>query len=1023
MNRSSEPYFYSPKRSLSGRFLTEPLRGIKTFWLEWSSQYSGRWPLVLVGLAMAVTLSGITSWNILVGLGCGIMLLLMAWLLPRPNLIAYLVIALYPFTGGLERGGVIPGLRGAQMMLAIGFFLFIFSRPSPQGKSRVSLIDFAFFLTLLTSSVFPVLALYFRGDNIGTDDVGYGQTPLQLLVGPLQYYILYRMIVAIISSQKQVRTVLSLLFATSIIVSILGILQKFGVGPVRDFLSTYYPTPDFGMEVSDVNQRITSTLVNWAALGAYLCVTLLIALACYVNRDMIKISPRLLALTVLFDVIALVLTGTMVAWISLVVCGALVFKLSGKWPSPKVMLAGGIGVAIAVVVFMPFLQGRFEEQVGQGASNSFLPASIDFRVTAWTQIFLPAIADNLAFGEGPAPKALNYWPTEESQYLFLLLRGGLPNFISYWFLMGVGFVYSFKLLRRRTGGAERPLAIGTIAILVAINIMNLTAVYFTAFGATQIIWMMLAMVVGCRQLVALGVWGNVEVIEGTVPPDNRTKMLSPGIQTALPAPLLALPEVIKVGSPVRTETDKPTGGNNWMAQLRAQIETSRSTQPVEPATEEIAEAQVISPAAPALEVKKVTGLRRLLDWHFIKDSMVVGVGSTIARLLGLLFSILLARLLTAEDFGFVRYSITLAGILTIVSAASPASVARFLAANPDDPETRNRYYTNGMVGVAGLLAVTLVVSVPVLILMHALDFGTMLTMVGLTAFFSYFALVRGLSNAWKMGLSYIITNVSLIVALLVVMGLFDLRNATIALVIYGLANMAPPLLEVIKGSPVKFRPRLISKAVIWELARFSWPLIVANGAYTIWFGVDMLLVENFTPQYTGSYAAAKTLSLAFVFVPTAITLVLMPKVAAMSLNQSKRYGLVGVGVALLLSLIGVGIIALWGQTVVNLTFGSRYSEAVMPLLVLGIGMTFYSVYVVLEGFMVGHGRPGLHAQAMVVAMLTATLLGLWLTPTMGAVGSSLAFTFGAVVGLIILLFNTRKMFRVSNPAGDVIDGR
>lgn len=400
-------------------------------------------------------------------------------------------------------------------------------------------------------------------------------------------------------------------------------------------------------------------------------------------------------------------------------------------------------------------------------------------------------------------------------------------------------------------------------------------------------------------------------------------------------------------------------------------------------------------------------IKRKFDWHFVKDSAIVGLGSTIARVLGLIFQIVLSWFLVKDDYGFVRSSIALVGILTIVSAASPATLARFLAANPDNRETRDRYFSNAVVGIGGLLVLTLIASIPILLISKALDIGNLVSVVGLTCFFCYVALARGTSNALKMGLGYILTNTGLIVGLLVIMGLLHIRTATVALTIYGLANLLPLLIiEALKPTKVSFRLGLVSKQVLWELAKFSWPLVVANGAYTLWFSTDQLFVQGFVPQASGDYGAAKTLSQAFIFIPTAIALVLMPKVASMSRSKSKRYGLAAVLVAFGLSLVGVIIVALGGHLIISLTYRAGYKDAYLPLLILSIGMTLYSVYLVLEGFLVGLGRPGLHAKAMTVAMVSAIGLSFWLTPQLGTLGASLAFTTGAAIGLVILLFNT-----------------
>src|SRR5439155_843978 len=112
----------------------------------------------------------------------------------------------------------------------------------------------------------------------------------------------------------------------SIIVSGIGILKKF-VAPVRAFIVANYPPISQSATVSDTELRIASTLQHFSGLGAYLTFTLILALACYTVPGQMKISRQLLAATFLFDSIALVLTGTIAAWIGLAVGVAVVFLL------------------------------------------------------------------------------------------------------------------------------------------------------------------------------------------------------------------------------------------------------------------------------------------------------------------------------------------------------------------------------------------------------------------------------------------------------------------------------------------------------------------------------------------------------------------------------------------------------------------------------------------------------------------------------------------------------------------------
>jgi len=317
----------------------------------------------------------------------------------RPILIVYVLIFALLLTGGLARGAVIPVLRVGQALVMLGFVLFMLAKSSRQSKSRLSLIDLAFALLMLSEAVFPILALYYRGDYLDTNaENNFGQSPLQVLLGPIQFYLLYRIVVATVSSHQQIKTILSFSFIASIVVSVLGILQKLGVGPVRDFLDTYYPSPSQGYQIEDLKQRITSTLQHYSGLGAYLSFTIIIVLACYTAQKHFKFSPWLLAATVLLDSIALVLTGTIAAWIGLVVGAIIVFKLNGRLPRTAIFIS--VGIILAALLFQPFVAARLDEQLGAGAAQGIVPQSFAFRITLWTNIFLPAIGHHIFLERG-----------------------------------------------------------------------------------------------------------------------------------------------------------------------------------------------------------------------------------------------------------------------------------------------------------------------------------------------------------------------------------------------------------------------------------------------------------------------------------------------------------------------------------------------------------------------------------------------------------------------------------------------
>ena len=929
-------------------------------------------PLLLAGLGLIAILAGLAVFNPLIGIASTLMLLLLVVVLPRPVLIVYGLALILPLVGGLARGGVIPFLRVGQALLVLGFILFTLAVPGRQGKTRLTAIDLAFAIYFLTDSVLPVLALYFRGEqlDLSSANIFTGVTPLQTLLGPLQYYALYRIVVACVSSEKHIKTILNLSFIASILVSVIGLLQKAGFGPVTSFLNAYYPTVDLGYTVSDLQLRITSTLDSYSGLAAYLAFTIILALACYTMQKQLKFSSLLLGATILFDSLALALTGTFAAAVGLAIGALIVFIVMRR--VPRVVIFALIGMGLALIIFQSYFADRISGWLGVGGQEA-LP-TYGYRIMLWRQIFLPAIFQHIWFGSGPAPAVSQLWPSEETQYFALLLRGGILDLLSYIVLMGIAIVMCWRQIKRGRAnpGVSLVVAAATLAILVAINIMNVSADYFSYVGGTQTLWILLAI------CVASGQFGMLEAATARRTPLNG-------------------------GGSIRLVPGGPPGENHATGQRRSfgpYIVVPRS-----------------KPGIDALSLLRdqYARLKRILDWRFVQDSIVVGAGFTISRVLGLLFMALLAHFLLPDSFGFFRYALGLISVILIVSTSYPVAITRFLAASPQDVQARDRYFTNGVLSIALLLLGSLLLSIPILWALHALDAGLLFCILCLAIFYGYFYIVRGLGSAWKMSLTNALSNVVLLATFFIAIVFLKMRTATVALVLYGLADVVPIfLLEIVRPMSPRFRPRLISKAVLWELARFAVPVVIATGTYTIWYEIDVLLIGNFDPHLAGSYAAAKTLAQAFIFVPSAITMILMPKVAAIDPGKSKRYVLGVVLTAFVLCLLGLAFVALWGKTLIAFTFGARYADAYSPLLMLSIGMSFYAVYILLEAIVIGRGKPGLAVRALGTALVSTAVMGFWLTPRLGMLGASLSFTAGAILGALIMLFNTWRLLRAES---------
>lgn len=393
-----------------------------------------------------------------------------------------------------------------------------------------------------------------------------------------------------------------------------------------------------------------------------------------------------------------------------------------------------------------------------------------------------------------------------------------------------------------------------------------------------------------------------------------------------------------------------------------------------------------------------------MDGRFIHRSALIGVAQVSARFLGVLFSIVVAKLYTPAQFGDIRYLIALATVVVIPTNALPRTLSRFVAKHRVESQTlADTYFTNSLVLLGGSGIVVIGAAIAAAMVLHHQSVGLIALCVGISLFAIYFELLRSVERFYAMTAFYIVSNV---LQLLVVMAAATahLYSVTLVLCAYGLSCVFPLIyIELTQRSPVRFRRQSVSRPVLRELAAFSLPLLVAHGAYTAWFNVDLLLVVHLLGPVAGAnYALSKTLTMVFVFVPYATTTVVLPRFVQAQDRKGAAYlqatllASVTTSTALLLALTACG------QLVLHVVFHNKYPMAAMTLAPLALGMALYSIYLVLEAWVVSIGRPHLHAISMMTTMVATLGSDMLLIPVAGSRGAGVGFLIGAAVGLITL---------------------
>ena len=402
------------------------------------------------------------------------------------------------------------------------------------------------------------------------------------------------------------------------------------------------------------------------------------------------------------------------------------------------------------------------------------------------------------------------------------------------------------------------------------------------------------------------------------------------------------------------------------------------------------------------------------------SAAVVFVGNVIARGLGFLFPLVLARTVDRADFAFVYLTITTGFFVgELVLAGYPTSLTRFLAAPGEAP--RGAWVASAVVAGLAMLVVSVLVGVIFAVQADADPVLLALVIVGLSIDAYYFATLRGLSRfTWLMAYR-IGANLTQIVALLVAAWL-GVASVPLAVVIYAFTYLVPIVIIELTRGPLRrlfaerSRP---SRRLLGRLTAFAIPALISGTAYAAIMGLDVYWVRLLAPAELPDYSAARALAMPMSLVPFAIGVVLLPRVA--SVAPAAQWRLLGqaVGATFVTAAVAVLGYVLLSATVIAIVYPEGYAHAATILPPLALAMGVAGVYSVMSQWWMGRGDPRHPAAALVVGAIAAAIGHLTFDPRLGGVGAALAMLTGALTAIAVLGVMT---WRVADRPGRVVGG-
>ena len=467
--------------------------------------HSRRWILAIAPL-LALLAGGVAAAvDILIGAAfIGIVALtILVW--NHPPIAGYAMIAAAPVIVGFSRGQVLPLLRPNEALLfalcaILGARWMLYSRRITFKMNRVDLCIGAIVLFGFLS---PLLLQLGRLRPLSPDDVFYSLVFVRIA-------LLYALIRHTIRTPGQVRTAIGFSLAAATFLGVVGIMDSANFLGFAEKLDPYFPSASY---LTD-DGRGAASIGNPIGFGVYQAINAQLALAMLLGGERPR---RLLAIPALVCSVAVFGSGQIGPVLSFcfgLVALALVTKSTRRlisWSLPFLIIVSIVAVPLAqrrltgldgVAVSSSVREGiaRIEgPDAGRAMFEANPGSSWDVRLYNLETFFLPEFAEPANLLLGVTPQARVSSPNKgeefiwiESGHLWLLWSGGVPLFLTWFALIGVG-MWTARRVMRGTVGPVGIAAAATFSTLMTVNVAQTFDPHMTLRGTADILYPLLAL--------------------------------------------------------------------------------------------------------------------------------------------------------------------------------------------------------------------------------------------------------------------------------------------------------------------------------------------------------------------------------------------------------------------------------------------------------------------------------------------------------------------------------------------------
>lgn len=467
--------------------------------------HSRRWILAIAPLLALLAGGAAAAVDILIGAAfIGILgLTVLTW--NHPPIAGYAMVAAAPVIVGFSRGQVLPLLRPNEALLfaLCGILAARWLLYNRRITFQMNRVDFCIGAIVLFGFLSPLLLQLGRLRPVSPEDIFYSLVFVRIA-------LLYALIRHTIRTPGQVRTAIGFSLTAATFLGIIGIMDSGNFFGFAEKLDPYFPSASYQTD----DGRGAASIGNPIGFGVYQAINAQLALAMLLGGERPR---RILAIPALVCSVAVFGSGQIGPVLSFCVglaALALVTRSTRRlisWSLPFLIIVSIVAVPLAqrrltglegVAVSSSVREGiaRIEgPDAGRALFEANPGSSWDVRIYNLETFFLPEFSDSANLLLGVTPQARVSSPNKgeefiwiESGHLWLLWGGGVPLFVTWFALIGVG-MWTARRVMRTTVGPVGIAAAATFSVLMTVNVAQTFDPHMTLRGTADILYPLLAL--------------------------------------------------------------------------------------------------------------------------------------------------------------------------------------------------------------------------------------------------------------------------------------------------------------------------------------------------------------------------------------------------------------------------------------------------------------------------------------------------------------------------------------------------